>query len=64
MILSYKGLQDREGWEAAGVKLPKQDWKEMCAETAARPVWVHFGDRKSTRLNSSHPTTSRMPSSA
>ena len=22
------------------------------------------GDRKSTRLNSSHPTTSRMPSSA
>ena len=23
-----------------------------------------FGDRKSTRLNSSHPTTSRMPSSA
>ena len=25
---------------------------------------VYFGDRKSTRLNSSHPTTSRMPSSA
>ena len=24
----------------------------------------HYGDRKSTRLNSSHPTTSRMPSSA
>ena len=23
-----------------------------------------FADRKSTRLNSSHPTTSRMPSSA
>ena len=23
-----------------------------------------WGDRKSTRLNSSHPTTSRMPSSA
>ena len=23
-----------------------------------------YGDRKSTRLNSSHPTTSRMPSSA
>ena len=23
-----------------------------------------LGDRKSTRLNSSHPTTSRMPSSA
>ena len=25
---------------------------------------VRFIDRKSTRLNSSHPTTSRMPSSA
>ena len=25
---------------------------------------VIFPDRKSTRLNSSHPTTSRMPSSA
>ena len=25
---------------------------------------ANFGDRKSTRLNSSHPTTSRMPSSA
>ena len=25
---------------------------------------VYYGDRKSTRLNSSHPTTSRMPSSA
>ena len=27
-------------------------------------VAQYFGDRKSTRLNSSHPTTSRMPSSA
>ena len=27
-------------------------------------VFSLFGDRKSTRLNSSHPTTSRMPSSA
>ena len=25
---------------------------------------IKVGDRKSTRLNSSHPTTSRMPSSA
>ena len=28
------------------------------------PHWSMIGDRKSTRLNSSHPTTSRMPSSA
>ena len=27
-------------------------------------VYTDEGDRKSTRLNSSHPTTSRMPSSA
>ena len=27
-------------------------------------IGVATGDRKSTRLNSSHPTTSRMPSSA
>ena len=27
-------------------------------------VWDAVEDRKSTRLNSSHPTTSRMPSSA
>ena len=34
---------------------------------AGAPVWVVpvvSADRKSTRLNSSHPTTSRMPSSA
>ena len=28
------------------------------------PALRRLGDRKSTRLNSSHPTTSRMPSSA
>ena len=28
------------------------------------PTILLGGDRKSTRLNSSHPTTSRMPSSA
>ncbi len=43
MILNYSGLQDRAAWEAAGVKLPKHDWKAMCAETAENPVWVHFG---------------------
>ena len=29
-----------------------------------RALAQHIRDRKSTRLNSSHPTTSRMPSSA
>ena len=43
MILNYNGIQDREGWIAAGVKLPQHDWKTMCAETDENPVWVHFG---------------------
>ena len=43
MILNYTGLQDRAAWEAAGVKLPKHDWRAMVAETAENPVWVHFG---------------------
>ena len=43
MQLSYNGIQNRAAWEAAGVRLPKHDWKAMCAETAENPVWVHFG---------------------
>ena len=34
------------------------------AAAGKKPVLQVQGDRKSTRLNSSHPTTSRMPSSA
>ena len=36
------------------------------ATASVTPVlqWVQSGDRKSTRLNSSHPVSSRMPSSA
>ena len=36
--------------------------KDFKAQIAQGKILV--GDRKSTRLNSSHPTTSRMPSSA
>ena len=43
MILNYEGLRDRAAWEAAGVKLPKHDWKAMVRETEENPVWVHFG---------------------
>ena len=43
MQLSYNGLQDKAAWEAAGVKLPKQDWHAMVNETERCPVWVHFG---------------------
>ena len=40
MQLSYSGLQDRAAWEAAGVKLPKHDWKAMVAETEANPTTI------------------------
>ena len=43
MQLNYRGIQDTATWEKAGVKLPKHDWKAMCAETEQNPVWVHFG---------------------
>ena len=36
----------------------------VCVIASVFLFGVNFLDRKSTRLNSSHPTTSRMPSSA
>ena len=43
LILNDAGLRDRTPWEAAGYTLPGFDRAAMRAETAARPVWVHFG---------------------
>ena len=43
MKLSYKGIQDRQAWEAAGVALPGYDWAAMAERTEKNPVWVHFG---------------------
>ena len=43
MKLSYEGIQDMAAWKAAGVALPRFDWKKMCRETKENPVWVHFG---------------------
>ena len=43
MKMNYKSIQAGKEWEAAGVKLPKFDWREMAAETEAHPTWVHFG---------------------
>ena len=43
MKLSYESIQDRKAWEAAGVTLPKFDWKAMHAATEKAPTWVHFG---------------------
>ena len=44
------------------VGLPDASVKE--SRERVRAALKNSGDRKSTRLNSSHPTTSRMPSSA
>jgi len=45
------------GYLASGVALPLEDWLTMVVEFCDI-------DRKSTRLNSSHPSRYRMPSSA
>ena len=43
MKLSYQGIQDNASFEAAGIVLPKYDWKQMAEATEKEPVWVHFG---------------------
>ena len=40
------------------------DDEEYFRITEKQLILKYMADRKSTRLNSSHPTTSRMPSSA
>ena len=39
-------------------------WQPVDIHTKSNPLDLAFRDRKSTRLNSSHRLTSRMPSSA
>ena len=41
--LSYKGLEDKGGWEKAGVSLPNYDVKSLAEKTRESPIWVHFG---------------------
>ena len=43
MKVNLASLQDRAGWEKAGVRLPKYDIMEMRRKTAEAPIWVHFG---------------------
>ena len=43
MNLSYQGIQNKAAFEAAGIVLPRFDWKQMADYTAEHPVWVHFG---------------------
>ena len=37
---------------------------KVCNLSCGRLAYIYWSDRKSTRLNSSHPSISRMPSSA
>ena len=43
MKLTLEGIQNKEQWEALGVKLPSYDVKAVTEETKKSPVWVHFG---------------------
>ena len=43
MKLSYEGSKDSAAWEKAGVEVPRFDHAQMCLNTEAAPVWVHFG---------------------
>ena len=53
---------DNTGVDIANVKMSMNPFDEIAVEEAVR--LKEKGDRKSTRLNSSHSRASRMPSSA
>ena len=43
MKLTLEGLQDREGYEKSGIRLPSYDVREVAERTRKSPRWVHFG---------------------
>ena len=58
-------LNEEEAYKAAvGIKINYSDAAILEKEIHIIPQNLLFEDRKSTRLNSSHRNTSRMPSSA
>ena len=68
-ILFYTGKTHKIGETHEGAAV--MDWMVQEQErgititsAATTAFWQYKGDRKSTRLNSSHSTSSRMPSSA
>ena len=50
MKLDLNGLQNKNEWEAAGVRLPGYDVKAASARAKEAPVWVHFGAGNIFRL--------------
>ncbi|MBO4783529.1 MAG: mannitol dehydrogenase family protein [Lachnospiraceae bacterium] len=43
MELTLNGINNRENWEKAGIKMPAFDIAKMKINTAENPVWIHFG---------------------
>ena len=62
--VSLLGLSQIEEFRARGAEVAFGAFGENLVVEGYRFKELPVGDRKSTRLNSSHPTTSRMPSSA
>ena len=59
----------RAGFDRAVIIIKREneeDFRRLIDHKAGKHMTIEYAyqDRKSTRLNSSHPTTSRMPSSA
>ena len=60
-LLAAKG----QNWQEIDVEAQPERRDEMIERSSQRTVpQIFIGDRKSTRLNSSHMSESRMPSSA
>ena len=43
MKMTFEGLRDVPGWQAAHVELPPYDPAALAERTKAAPVWAHFG---------------------
>ena len=43
MELTLNGINNRENWEKAGIKMPAFDIAKMKINTAENPVWIHYG---------------------
>lgn len=41
--LSLEGLKNKNEWSGSGIKVPDYDLRIIAENTAAAPVWVHFG---------------------
>ena len=43
MKLTLTGIQEKETWEKAGIRLPSYSAAEAAAKAVSAPRWVHFG---------------------